>query len=180
MIAPASIEIEICHSLRKSAADLWAAGHKDNTTWTEAIKRLLIDLGKKSGYQICTSGFPNETEPGWLYDLVWYQENEQRYLLDVPLVVESEWNENYGHIKFDFEKLIAARANHRLMVCQCRTLRKEERLEYFRNAIKTYRHCQPGDRYLIALLDVMDATYHFELLVLKDIKTVEVVPIHLP
>jgi hypothetical protein len=73
----------------------------------------------------------------------------------------------------------AARATHRLMISQCRTKFKEERLQYFRDAVKVYRHRQPGDRYLIALLDVMDATYHFELIVLTDPDTVEIVPIEI-
>jgi hypothetical protein len=43
----------------------------------------------------------------------------------------------------------------------------------FRDTIKVYRHRQPGDRYLIALLDVVEETFQFELLVLTDPNVVE-------
>ena len=180
MITPAPIETQICQRLQQVTEDLYIAGLQRDAEWTNAIKTQLRDLGWDLGYDVCTSGFNGETDPEWLYDLVWYQENEQGFLMDVPLVAESEWQMRPKDIKFDFEKLLAARANHRLMVCQCRKKFKEERLQYFRAAVKVYRHRLPGDRYLIALLDFMDASFHFELIVLTDPDTVEFLSIELP
>jgi len=58
-------------------------------------------------------------------------------------------------------------------ICQCRTRYWEVRLQYFRDAIKVYRHRQPGDRYLIALLDVVEETFQFEVMVLTNPDVVE-------
>jgi hypothetical protein len=130
-------------------------------------------LGYESGYHVCAAGLKEEFDPAWLYDLIWYEQDENEFLLNVTLAVESEWGENFKHIKYDFEKLLAAKATHHLMVFQTRNFHKEERLQYFRDAVLIYRHRQPGDRYLIALLDTVDETFHFELIILTSIDTVE-------
>lgn len=120
--------------------------------WTYRIKELLGQAGTQMGYQVCSTGF-DCYHGEWLYDLVWYEENDEKRLISVPLIVESEWNRGFGNIKYDFEKLLLANADHRLMICQARPKHINSLLEYFTNAVKDYKLLKSGDRFLIAILD---------------------------
>lgn len=180
MITPTPIEEQICRILTQITEDLYVQQIKTDGPWTKMIKERLGQFGHILGFKTCTSGFKDEHDKEWLYDLVWYQEDEEHLLIDLPLAVESEWNMDVAQIKYDFEKLLAVRAGHRLMICQCRTKYKQDRLEYFRKAVKAYRYRLAGDRYLIALLDLMDASFHFELIVLAEPDTVETLSIEIP
>jgi hypothetical protein len=180
MITPTLLETEIRETILAAVEKLYAARQTSNTAWTRRMKEDLGHLGYSREFTTCAAGFKGTFERGWLYDLVWYEEDTKGFLLSVPLVVESEWLEKFSEIKFDFEKLLSARATHRLMICQCRTRYKEERLQYFRDAVKVYRHRQPGDRYLIALWDIGQQAFHFELIVLSDLDTVESTSIPIP
>ena len=62
--------------------------------WTNHIKRCLAELGSSNGFEICAATENKEYQNEWLYDLVWYKENSEGLLIDVPLVVESEWKRN--------------------------------------------------------------------------------------
>lgn len=121
--------------------------------WTRLIKDSLAKEGLLRGYEICTSGFKDEYNSEWLFDMVWYKEDEQKRLIDVPLVVESEWSTNHKQIKFDFEKLLVANAEHKLMICQSYDHNKEDLEKYFYEAIQCYKLNRKGERYLIAILD---------------------------
>ena len=137
---------------------------KGNKTWTQEIKRILGELGTNKGYMIATSGFRDEFESEWLYDLVWYYENENKMLVSVPLVMESEWQSKLDAVKFDFEKLLLANAELRLMICQCKEWQTEEYLDYFRKAIINYKLGNPSDTFLIALLDTDSEMFNFYML----------------
>ncbi len=138
MTTPTSIEKLLCQSLRETVHELHTERATGNRKWAKAIKEKLGFLGHENGCMVCTSGFNGIFERGWPYDLVWYQEDNKGYLLDVPLVVESDWLEKFSEVKFDFEKLLAARATHRLMICNCRTRHKDQRfLQYFRDAVQS-------------------------------------------
>jgi len=93
------------------------------------IKKLLGDLGKRLGYKVCASTWDKKYNSEWLYDLVWYRENDEEYLVEVPLVVECEWGTNTKkHIKFDFEKLLLAKAGIKLMICSNNDIKSKEYL----------------------------------------------------
>ena len=85
-------------------------------TWTSELKRRIGDLGRERGYHICASG---RAAPGgqgeWLYDFVWLS-IEGQSIVDVPLVLESEWAIDLKNIDGDFSKLLLARADHRVMI----------------------------------------------------------------
>lgn len=138
MIIATAIEIETRETIMAAVGKLIAARETTNTAWARRIKEDLGLLGHEHEFITCTAGFKGTFERGWLYDHLWYQEDVEGFLLDVPLVVESEWLEKFSEIKFAFKKLLATRATLRLMICQCRSRYKEERLQYFRDAIKVY------------------------------------------
>src|ERR1700754_3114085 len=91
-----------------------------NKDWTYFLKESLANLGKQNNYRVCTSGFKDVFDCEWLYDMVWYEEvgeGTNKRLIDVPLVVECEWNPYPEPIRYDFEKLLVANASHKLMIC---------------------------------------------------------------
>lgn len=128
-----------------------------NKSWTKRIKELICSLGTEVyGIGASTGGFAPAFDPEWLYDVTWYQnqEEEPHMLLDIPLVVESEWSHKFAQVKYDFEKLLVARAGLRLMICQVRVGKSKEYLfDYFQKAVETCKLSQKGDRYLIAIYD---------------------------
>lgn len=162
------IETKVKEALEKFTAKARAASLDGPSEWTEGIKTALGKLGEKCGYSICTSGFSGRFEAEWLYDMVWYHEvgkKDQSRLVDIPLVAECEWNLSLGHIKYDFEKLLAANASHRLMICEADKSETKRIIEYFHDAIDKYKLCRKGDRFLIALLDAKGYTFRYELII---------------
>lgn len=126
-----------------------------DSNWTETIKIELAKLGEKKGYETCTSTKGKEYEKEWLYDLVWYKENEQRYLIEVPLVVESEWKKDLKSIKFDFEKLLLAKSPTKLMICQANENDQKIFLDYFQEAINVCPFATKNEEYLISILKLV-------------------------
>lgn len=138
---------------------------KGDANWTYEIKKRLAELGRRYEYKTCTSGFKDECDSEWLYDLVWYKEEgegDSKTLIDVPLVLESEWNILFPPIKYDFEKLLVANARLKVMICQSNNINKEHRLNYFRDAVAKYQINKNDDVYLIALLDYHTEEFYFE------------------
>lgn len=133
--------------------------------WTKELKKRLARLGEKNECRVCTSGFKGEYDTEWLYDMVWYKEetteDEIKYLTEVPLVMESEWNLHFNHIKYDFEKLLLANANLKLFVCYVHSDLRQHRLNYFEKAVKNYKYGKEEDTFLIAMLDYNENEFYF-------------------
>jgi hypothetical protein len=123
-----------------------------DTIWTNRLKEKIGDLGVTLGHQVAVGGFRDKFEREWLYDIVWYVEDNKKKLQKIPLIVESEWDRNYSGIKYDFEKLLVGNAERRLMICQSRTDNIDNLFEKFKSAIDAFEE-NFGDRFLIAILD---------------------------
>lgn len=140
-----------------------------DSVWTKQLKEKLARLGEDNyNFNICTSGFPDQFDPEWLFDLVWYKEEGDppvRRLIDVPLVVECEWNKVFKNIKYDFEKLLVANARHRLFVCFLHENNQPAFLDYCYNAVAKFQLTRPGDRFLIAILDYDTNRFVYKLMV---------------
>ena len=87
---------------------------RGDRAWTTTIKRALMELGKKNGYDVC--GLPPECEREWLYDMVWYRNVLPGHLREIGLVLESEWHKDPFQIRYDFEKLLIAKSPKKVMV----------------------------------------------------------------
>lgn len=112
-------------------------------------------MGHKLGFRVHANGltaadlkeieveFVNDE---WLFDLHWFTNGVEPYSVQsLPLVVECEWNPRrkgdsktlYSGIKYDFQKLLIANADLRLMIFK---IAKETELEvlggYFNSAIQ--------------------------------------------
>lgn len=132
----------------------------NNEVWTHAIKSALCDAGHTLGYRVATGGVAQADEQEWLFDQVWMDWlAKPRQLKRIGLVVECEWG-NQGDIFDDFEKLLVARADVRLMIFQAGNaegvntkfdLLEEEARDFFQSRI--------GDYYMFVGYDVQRSVF---------------------
>ena len=112
--------------------------------WTRRVKNALIQLGTEGGYTPC----PNP-QYGWgefLYDVTWLQTAGENFRVsDVLLVAEIEWG-NRGDVWDDFQKLLVARADVRVMIFEG----YKGLLEKLRAHTIQFAKNGNGDRYLLA------------------------------
>lgn len=156
------IEQEIINELNTFFLEVKQNNYHGNTIWTKRLKERIGYLGKEKGYYVATAGCDGEFEKEWLYDVVWYVEDNEGRLESIFLIVESEWEINYSGIKYDFEKLLVGRAHNRLMICQSRSHNIENLFEEFKKAIDAFKG-NFNDRFLIAILDYdTEDEFHFK------------------
>lgn len=140
-----NVEQEVITSLTQLATNLpnVPTGHGN---WTREVIGHLASLGHRIGFQPCA----HQCDHGeFLFDLVWLKRNGQT-IEHVPLVVECEWGTD-EYIVEDFEKLLVARADHRLMIFDGTNVRDPDKLiERLFQAIRTFAKTLPSDRYLFA------------------------------
>ena len=90
----------------------------------------------------------------WLYDFTCLEYSDSECLKGIPLVAECEWG-NEDHINEDFEKLLLARADVRVMIFNGNHYKVRESipshgLRGFRKHIRKCKHTRAGDTYLFA------------------------------
>jgi hypothetical protein len=153
-------------SLLEAIATDWNAGRRFD--WTREVATRLCQLAKTPEFNFgaCARGRPGGAEYGeWLYDICWYVEDEV-CLTHLPLVGECEWGPT-GPCDGDFQKLLQARADHRLWIFQVPT--EEAAASMFkgcRENVQRFRASQRDDRYLFAGLVWTDApSFRFDLYV---------------
>jgi hypothetical protein len=131
------------------------------TEWTKGINTILHQLAKdyssketRNILTACKSTFCNNQE--WLWDFVWY-ENNTAGLDNIELIAESEWKNPYGNtdyfadLQYDFEKLIAGRSSHRLMIFEAQnTAECDVYHEGLKAVVKNCKLSRAGDRYMLA------------------------------
>ena len=123
---------------------------KSNSFWTKEIKRVFIELGHKEGFKVCAHGVDTADAKEWLYDLVWYRDDENGRLESVPLVLESEWEAKYEGIKYDFEKLLLARTVYKVMIFQGEI---ESHFEELKESILAFKDPGASGTFILAGFD---------------------------
>lgn len=151
------------------------------TQQTEHVMDALSRLGKKMGLKSMSHGISKGLEnkyngwfkrSEWLYDLHWYEEQKQEKYkqTSLPLVVECEWDwirenerkkelkkrkpktDKFGEIKWDFQKLLVANADLRVMIFKPRFTEgkflNEKLDQYFTETITGYRNLPSGSKFL--------------------------------
>ena len=142
--------------------------------WTDQVMSALCKWGleKGKGFWVGAKGMKDDKglaefarEHGgkiggeWLYDFTCLRYSSCGYLKRIPLVAECEWKiqeSNQDEVNEDFEKLMLARADVRLMVFNGNPYRDERKsipskgLKVFRTYIKKCEHTSTGDTYLFA------------------------------
>src|SRR6266404_1067718 len=136
-------------------------GHRDRV-WTKEILRQIGDLGLAHDWEVCAGGFPGRFESGWLYDLAWYR-NEPKgdsngNLAEVYLVLECEWG-NLRSIKFDFEKLLLAKARLKVMIFQAHNRNAATLLAELKKCISTFHTRDASEIYILASFN--NSTHQF-------------------
>ena len=150
---------EIRLSLAK--VDSHLSGKKEST---KEVKTKLCQTGRYLGYRVAArdvdDGYRNEKE--WLFDVVWMSLAwEPRQLKRIHLVVESEWG-NCGDILDDFEKLLVARSDVRLMIFQASNeVEVEEMFDLLEREAEGFEQRQAGDYYLLAGYDRRNAIFRW-------------------
>ena len=124
-----------------------------NTEWTAAAKNLIGNLGISLGWKICASCNNEEFENEWLYDLVWYKDDREHELLDVGLVLECEWDQNYRGIRYDFEKLLLSKSEYKVMIFQGDARSISMAFTKMKLSIEKFRQKSSGERYLLIALN---------------------------
>jgi len=147
------IEQWITDALNKFADDYFKQDNRSSSFCTYSIKEIIGNYGLEKGFRVCASGFPNYFEKEWLYDLVWYKENENRNLISVELVLETEMTYGLPAIKYDFEKLLLSNSNHRIMICCVGRTTIDEIKNYCDRAVDSYAQLKTGDRILTLMWD---------------------------
>jgi hypothetical protein len=158
----------IIAELGKAISDFYLFDTKIRPQRTRFIKDKLALLGHtKFNYKVYANGLsPNLTQLNggtfknseWLFDLHWYVEGKQPYTtISLPLVMECEWQQKrrgdrkvaFSGIKYDFQKLLIANAEFRLMIFNVVKPTDFDQLsEYFEDNINTYKHLPSGAKFL--------------------------------
>jgi hypothetical protein len=133
---------------------------RTNLTWTRQIMDEIGAFGIENEWEVCTAGFPDRFHGGWLYDLVWFRNDPTGHLADVGLVLESEWG-GVPEIKYDFEKLLLAKADLKVMVFQADDRSTATLLDYLEKAIRTFREKNASEIYVLAAFNNSSFKFDF-------------------
>jgi hypothetical protein len=88
---------------------------------TSRIMQALGALGRQRGYRVSChkTDYPEAEDGEWLYDMIWWQGNEDNYVLRNVMVLESEVGRNAKQrddLDGDLPKLVQARADIRVWI----------------------------------------------------------------
>ncbi|MGA2525640.1 MAG: hypothetical protein ABSF79_03365 [Smithellaceae bacterium] len=144
------LETEIASILEGVMVADKQAGVISDREWTRRIKEGLCNLGKQKGYGVSAAGCAGADTGEWLFDLVWATVQDDQFL-QMPLVMECEWNPNFDEIDWDFEKLLIAKADHKLMIFQ-QAIESDVRdvMKKLKAMVSSFKTSFQGERYLLA------------------------------
>lgn len=128
-----------------------------NSNWTKAVKKIIDievrTLGTNLKVAACNLDTSDCSE--WLYDFVCYENNDTG-LKNVFLVAESEWrspftNDYLKDIQDDFEKLLLARCDYRLMIFEGNDeIDVQNSIAHLISIVQNCSLSKSGDRYMFA------------------------------
>lgn len=115
-----NLESLLIKDLKKTIYRLFKREEERDRVWTNEIKRSLVKLGKKFGYESYAA--PQKKVGSkygeWLYDLCWAKQIGKKWegFKGLVLIMESEWQNNEDAVLEDFLKLTVGIAKCRLMI----------------------------------------------------------------
>ena len=130
--------------------------------WTKLLKRKLGSLASEQGYITSTSGVDGRFFGEWLFDLIWYADDSDGHLVELKLVLESEWR-TWDAIWYDFEKLLVAKCEHKVMVFQASDKHFATYIDGMTSAIDRFYPSVPNERYLFAGWNKTTSEFEFYL-----------------
>ena len=137
-------------SVREDMDKLALAGKTDACA-TKAVKAALCKACKtwNPNANLYATGVENIDDGEWLYDVTCLRNDGDGYVKRIPLVAESEWKGPRG-IYHDFQKLLLARADLRVMVFDGGYFPKGDKFETLKPHIERCEVTELGDTYLLA------------------------------
>lgn len=127
---------------------------KGDGAWTKQLKKDLVMLGQEYGWDTCPEWDGERLKWGWLYDLIWYEEDADGHVSEIYLVMESEWERGWKAIKYDFEKLLLAKSTLKLMIFQTDSGEIGELFRLLEKGIRAFPRLQSADEiYLLIAYD---------------------------
>lgn len=150
---------EVCHNLDQlSGSRRYRQAKRPQKT--KAVKTALCRAARTAlqytrGVFICANGVEERYvayQREWLYDVAClkYADNEfSRPLMKVYLAAECEWGPERA-VHNDFEKLLVARADVRVMVYDGTRVRDDDKFTKLEHFVRRCRFTQAGDTYLLA------------------------------
>lgn len=138
---------EIANSIKEILRNVCAENSRNGISsdkgWTNCIFGKLAELCQIWEFKCCCSRVPH-TEPEWLFDMLWYKYDASNRLASIPFILECEWSRNKVDVKYDFEKLLVAKADIKLLITQ---------IDFkcdFEEGIKTFPKKDQNEMYLLA------------------------------
>ena len=146
--------------LDATARKLQANGIMGNKDWTHDCLNALVKLGRKIGYGVCPE--PEIMKGEWLYDLIWYTEEESEWpnrVTDVVLAIESEWSQKLSDIRYDFQKLVQAKSRLKMLISNKLSPDDLKRLKY---DIECFQRKDESEIYIFAMWVGGDIPFAYE------------------
>lgn len=145
---PSSLEREVEAALRDAhdaSSTEWGP-----TRWTSEIKARVGAVGASMGLTPYSSTHGSDgTHSEWLFDLALLQMREG-WIKHCALALESEWGQ-FQAVSDDFQKLILARSDHRLIVFEASSNQDAaEIVERLIDEVDAFEGSSPEDRYMFA------------------------------
>jgi len=153
---------EIKDTLDNTARMLYKDSKTDYKSWTRAIKTNLLNLAHQTFDYYYYAGTDNDydiTTNEWLYDMVWYEAYDNKKIKRIRLVLECEWSTNFKEIEYDFQKILLAKSDLRVMIFQ--SLDAESITKSLINMIEQFKQATKGDEYLFAAWNEMHNCFYY-------------------
>ncbi len=156
------LEQRVMELLDPLPADALEANWSD-AELTRQLTSKLTAAGQGEGLKVCSPHCAKADDQQWPLDLAWLEMAPQG-LKRVKLALGVEWDLAEDKIMAQFQKLLASRADLRVMVLQQKTKdAAAARLAALEKQIEGFGQSSPGDRYLLACSDFKSAAFSFKL-----------------
>lgn len=145
------IEGEIIQILEAISSKDWGLWGKEERT--QQIKERIGSIGenqKDKGWSVWAGECKYRKHGEWLFDMTWLHYSGD-ILLSVPLVLESEWKRTIGDIMDDFQKMLLARADRRVMIFGAQTEKEGMNIVFkLKEQVERFERTEPSDQYIFA------------------------------
>ncbi len=142
------VEVALKAALEEMATCTEASSWRDDARWTREVKNRVARLGRDRGFCVCASSCDLAHSGEWLFDLSWL-DHRGCLLTRVPLALECEWDA--GGAGDDFQKLVVARADERVMVfVTSDAVTATVAIESLLENVSSFSRTTVGDRYFFA------------------------------
>ena len=152
-----TLEQELRKALNSLPRAFWSEG------WGARTERIKNRVGKLAPTTVTVYAHRCKYKKNgeFLFDMTWIVLNKEGYIAKVPLVLESEWKRGQ-EIHNDFQKLIVARADLRVMIFSAvNEDSADSEIRKIKKQVRQFTLGGPADRYLIAAFSEENGSFIF-------------------